>query len=436
MKKGVKNILPKDQFMVKNRLVIKGGKKLKGKVRIGSAKNAVLPILAATLLTDKKIVLKNISLVSDVVIMLEILKSIGSKIDIINNDIIIDNSNINSFFPPDEIVKKIRASYYLISPLLLRFKKVKIAYPGGCEIGERPIDLHIKGLMDLGAKIIPNTKYLEGEVDNFIGKEIYLYGYKGPSVGATSQILLAASKAKGKTKIFGASCEPEVVDLANFLKKMGVEIYGEGTPIIEVYGKEELLGCEYEPIPDRIEAGTFLCAGLITDGEITVENVIPKHLRIVLQKLKEMGSDLDIKEREITIKRAGKDLRPLNIVTSFYPGFPTDLQAQFTALASLAEGESIICEKIFEKRFSHCEELKKMGAKIEVIDNKAIIKGNKRLIGKEVNATDLRASASLVLAGLIAEGETIINNSYHLDRGYYRLDEKLNTLGAQISHLT
>lgn len=432
MRSAERNIFPKDQYMVKNKLLIKGGKKLKGAVEVGSSKNAVLPILAASLLTDKKVVLKNISLVSDVVQMLEILKTLGSQIEIINNDLIIDNSNINSFYPPEESVRKIRASYYLISPLLSRFQKVKIAYPGGCEIGERPIDLHIKGLAKLGAQIIVNSQYLEGEVKNFLGAEVYLYGYKGPSVGATCQILLASCKAKGKTTIFGASCEPEVVDLINFLKKMGAEIYGEGTPVIEVYGKEELTGCEYEPIPDRIEAGTFLCTGLITDGEITVKKVIPKHLEIVLQKLKEAGADLEIKEKEITIRRGTKELKPLNIITSFYPGFPTDLQAQFTSLACLAAGESIICENIFEKRFAHCQELKKMGADIEVINNKAIIKGKKRLIGSEVKATDLRASASLVLAGLVAEGETIINNSYHLDRGYYELDKKLTTLGAQI----
>ncbi len=435
MKNGEKNIFRKDQFMVKNRLIIEGGRKLKGKVKIGSAKNAVLPILAASLLTDKKVILKNISLVSDVLTMLEILKAIGSKIEVINNDIIIDNSNVNSFFPPDEIVKKIRASYYLIAPLLFRFRKVKIAYPGGCEIGERPIDLHIKGLMNLGAKVIPNSKYLEAEINELKGKEIYLYGYKGPSVGATCQVLLAASKINGKTTIFGASCEPEVIDLINFLKRMGVEIYGEGTPVIEIYGKEDLNGCAYEPIPDRIEAGTFLCAGLITDGEITIKNVIPKHLEIVLQKLKEAGAHLEIKEKEIIIKRKEKYLKPLNIITSFYPGFPTDLQAQFTTLACLAKGESIICENIFERRFAHCQELKKMGAEIEVINNKAIIKGKEKLIGKEVNAGDLRASASLVLAGLIAEGETIINNSFHLDRGYYQLEKKLATLGAQISRI-
>lgn len=421
--------------MVKNRLLIKGGRRLKGEVEVGSSKNAVLPILVASLLTDKKVVLRNISLVNDIIRMLEILKAIGSQIEIINNDLIIDNSNINSFFPPDEIVRKIRASYYLISPLLSRFQKVKIAYPGGCEIGERPVDLHIKGLTALGAKMVLNNHYLEGEVKDFIGSEIYLYGYKGPSVGATCQILLASCKAKGKTVIFGASCEPEVVDLVNFLKKMGAEIYGEGTPVIEIYGKEDLTGCEYEPIPDRIEAGTFLCAGLITDGEITIKKVIPKHLEIVLQKLKEAGADLEIKEKEITIKRGTRDLKPFNIVTSFYPGFPTDLQAQFTSLACLATGESIIYENIFEKRFAHCQELKKMGADIEVINNKAVIKGKKKLIGCEVNATDLRASASLVLAGLVAEGETIINNSYHLDRGYYQLDKKLTTLGAQISQI-
>ncbi|MCM8808408.1 MAG: UDP-N-acetylglucosamine 1-carboxyvinyltransferase [Candidatus Omnitrophica bacterium] len=421
--------------MVKNRLIIEGGRRLKGEVKVGSAKNAILPIIAASLLTDKKVVLKNISLVSDVLTMLEILKAIGSKIEIINNNLIINNSAINSFSPPDEIVKKIRASYYLISPLLARFQKVKIAYPGGCEIGKRPIDLHIKGLMKLGAKIILNSEYLEGELKDFIGSEIYLYGYKGPSLGATCQILLAACKAKGKTVIFGASCEPEVIDLVNFLKKMGAEIYGEGTPVIEIYGKEDLTGCEYEPIPDRIEVGTFLCAGLITNGEITIKNVIPKHLEIVLQKLKEAGADLAIGAREIKIKRREKELKPLNIITSFYPGFPTDLQAQFTTLACLAKGESIICENIFEKRFAHCQELKKMGADIEIINNKAIIKGKEKLIGSEVNATDLRASASLVLAGLVAEGETVINNSFHLDRGYYQLEKKLATLGAQISRI-
>lgn len=420
--------------MVKNRLVIEGGRKLKGKIKIASAKNAVLPILAATLLTEKKVVLKGISLVADVLTMIDLLKAIGSKIEIENDRLIIDNSQINSFHPPGEIVKKIRASYYLIAPLLSRFKKVKIDYPGGCEIGARPIDLHIKGLMALGAKIIAREKYLEGEIEDFKGNEIYLYGYKGPSVGATCQVLLAAAKAKGKTIIFGAACEPEVVDLANFLKSIGAEIFGAGTPVIEIYGKEELAGTEYEPIPDRIEAGTFLCAGLITDGEITVENVIPHHLNLVLKKLEEVGGLLKIEDNKITIKRKEKYLKPLNIATFFYPGFPTDLQAQFVVLASLANGESIVQENIFEKRFAHCYELKKMGAEIAVIDNKAIIKGKDKLIGSEVNATDLRASASLVLAGLVACGKTIVNNYHHLNRGYYQFAEKLTTLGAKIYH--
>ncbi len=418
--------------MVKDRLVIEGGRRLKGKVKIASAKNAVLPILAATLLTEKKVILKEISLVADVLTMVDLLKAIGSQIKIDNNNLIIDNSQVNSFNPPEESTKKIRASYYLIAPLLSRFKRVKINYPGGCEIGTRPIDLHIKGLMALGAKIILREKYLEGEVEDFKGNEIYLYGYKGPSVGATCQVLLAAVKAKGKTTIFGAACEPEVVDLVNFLKRMGAEIYGAGTPVIEIYGKEELEGTEYEPIPDRIEAGTFLCAGLITDGEITVENVIPHHLNIVLKKLEEVGGWLKIEENKITIKRKEKELKPLNIATFFYPGFPTDLQAQFIVLASLANGESIVEENIFEKRFAHCYELKKMGAEIEIIGNKAIIKGKDKLIGSEVNATDLRASASLVLAGLVAYGKTTINNYHHLNRGYYQFAEKLNTLGAKI----
>ena len=418
--------------MVKDRLVIEGGRKLKGKVKIASAKNAVLPILAATLLTEKKVILKGISLVTDVLTMIDLLKAIGSQIEIDNNNLIIDNSQVNSFNPPEEIVKKIRASYYLIAPLLSRFKKVKINYPGGCEIGVRPIDLHIKGLMALGAKLITREKYLEGEIEDFKGNEIYLYGYKGPSVGATCQVLLAAVKAKGKTVIFGAACEPEVVDLVNFLKSIGAEIYGAGTPVIEIYGKEELDGTEYEPIPDRIEAGTFLCAGLITDGEITVENVIPNHLNIVLKKLEEVGGLLEIEKNKITIKRKEKVLKPLNIATFFYPGFPTDLQAQFVVLASLAKGESIVQENIFEKRFAHCYELKKMGAEIEIVGNKAIIKGKEKLIGSEVNATDLRASASLVLAGLVAYGKTTINNYHHLNRGYYQFAEKLTTLGAKI----
>lgn len=418
--------------MVKNRIIIEGGKKLKGKIKIASAKNAVLAILAATLLTDEKILLKNISLVGDVLVMIELLKTLGSKIVIDNNCLIIDNSQINSFSPPDEIVKKIRASYYLIAPLLSRFKRVKIAYPGGCEIGERPIDLHIKGLQALGAKLILTDSYLEGEVQNFYGGEVYLYGYKGPSVGATCQILMAAVKAKGKTTIFGAACDPEVCDLANFLKSMGAEIYGVGTPVLEIYGKEELKASEYEPIPDRIEAATFLCAGLITDGEVTIENVIPEHLKIVLQKLKEAGGLLEIKEKEIMIKKGEKSLKPLNILTFFYPGFPTDLQAQFMVIASLANGLSVIKENIFEKRFAHCYELKKMGAEIEITGNKAIITGKERLIGTEVQATDLRASACLVLAGLVAEDKTIVNNSFHLDRGYENLDKKLDTLGANI----
>ena len=409
---------------------------LEGTVRINGAKNAALPILAASLLGTEEIIIDGIPPLKDVEVMVEVLRSLNAKVEYIDKETIkIDPSTVNSCNPPFELVNKMRASFIVMGPLLTKFGKIQIGLPGGCSIGKRPIDLHLKGFKALGAKLDkdPNSIGAEAGPAGLIGTLIYL---DFPSVGATQNIMLAASMAKGETIIENAAKEPENVDLANFLNKMGAKVRGAGTSRIVIKGVPKLRGARHTIIPDRIEASTFLVGACMTGGNIRVENVLAEHIRPVLAKLSEVGASIIESEDEDTITLSMKG-RPqaTQIRTLPYPGFPTDVQAQFMALMTIAEGQSKVDETVFENRFMHVDELNKMGALIVTEGNDAIIRGVDRLKGSRVNATDLRAGAALILAGLVAEGETDVYNVYHLDRGYYRFEERLRELGADIERI-
>ena len=416
------------------KFVIKGGNVLKGDVVISGAKNSSLPIMAASLLTHGKTVLHNVPDVSDIRRMIELLRYIGAKI-VFNNGIVeIDASEIKTAKAPYEIVNKMRASYYVLGSLIGRVGEAEISFPGGCAIGPRPIDLHIEGLKKVGVEIKIEHGYIKAKVNNLKGENLLLEGPKGPSVGATINVMFAAVVSKGITIINGAAVEPEVVDVANFLKKMGAKIEGLGTRTITIEGVRKLSPIEYTVIPDRIEAGTYLVAGAITGGEILLRNVIPEHLLSVITSLQETGAEIEYNDNTIKLKRK-KEIKPTNVSTSPYPGFPTDMQAQFMAYLTIAKGVSIIKENIFENRFMQALELSRMGASIKIEGNVAVIKGVSSLTGAEVMASDLRASASLILAGLVADGETVITRVYHIDRGYEKIEEKLRKLGVNIKRI-
>jgi UDP-N-acetylglucosamine 1-carboxyvinyltransferase len=417
-----------------DKLVISGKKRLFGSVEVSGAKNATLPIMAACLLTEEKCLIKNIPDLSDIKTMASLLQALGAKVEFTNRSMMIeagDNMNVEA---PYEIVSQMRASYYVLGPLLARFGLAKVALPGGCAIGPRPVDLHLKGMEHLGAQINIEHGYIVASGKKLSGSEMTLAGMKGPSVGATANVMMAATKAKGKTVITGAACEPEIVDLANFLNALGAQIEGAGTPVIQIKGVKELTGCEYEPIPDRIEAGTLAIAAAITCGEIEITELRPDHLTAVTEILLNMGCTVNAQTNSLRIGLK-ENPKPTEIVTAPYPGFPTDLQAQFMALLTLSRGTSVVTENIFEARFVHALELNRMGAKISIKGNSAVIEGVEKLTGAQVMASDLRASAALVLAGLAAEGETQVSRIYHLDRGYENLAGKLAKLGATIQRV-
>ncbi|MGB9977182.1 UDP-N-acetylglucosamine 1-carboxyvinyltransferase [Thermovenabulum sp.] len=411
-----------------SKFIIEGGRKLSGKIKVSSAKNAVLPVLAATLLTSGECVIEDVPELEDVNVMREVIASLGAKCDQRERKFIINSANINSFEAPYELVRKMRASFLVMGPLLARFGKAKISMPGGCAIGSRPIDLHLKGFSALGAKINLGHGYVEASADKLVGATIYL---DFPSVGATENIMMAAVLAQGQTVIENAAKEPEIVDLANFLNSMGAKIRGAGTDIIKIEGVRELSGISYTVIPDRIEAGTYLVAGAITGSEILVENVLSEHLKPVIAKLIECGCKIFEEEDKILII-GNSNPNPVDIKTMPYPGFPTDMQAQMMAYLSLCKGTSMVIETVFENRFMHVEELKRMGARIKIEGRSAVIEGVEKLTGAPVKATDLRAGAALILAGLAAQGVTEVLNSYHVDRGYENIVEKLSSLGAKI----
>ncbi|SHK41323.1 UDP-N-acetylglucosamine 1-carboxyvinyltransferase [Hathewaya proteolytica DSM 3090] len=417
---------------------IKGGKKLSGTVEIDIAKNAVLPIMSACILNGKRNVIHRVPMLEDVVVLSKVLKGLNANVTVCdeksnchNNsagDIIIDSSRVDCGEALDGLVKKMRGSFLLMGPMLSRFGKCKIFLPGGCNIGSRPIDLHLKGFAELGAKISIGHGYVDVQADELIGNRVYL---DFPSVGATENIMMCAVKAKGTTIIENCAEEPEIEDLSNFLNSMGAHIEGAGTDRIVIKGVEELRETEYTPIYDRIEAGTFMIAAAITKSKIDIKGINESHLKPVIAKLMEIGVGVEVKGNTITID-GNKDFKSVDIKTMPYPGFPTDMQSQVTALLSIINGTSLLIENIFENRFMHVPELNRMGANIVIDGRSAIIRGVDKLTGAEVKATDLRAGATLVLAALAADGVTVVNDIYHLDRGYYRIEDKLKKLGADI----
>jgi len=410
------------------KLIVRGGKSLMGTVKVSGAKNAVLPIIAASLLSDGTCTLQDIPSLADVTTICKLIERLGAKITRGEREITISVPDLKEAEAPYEYVRLMRASFLVMGPLLARTGRAVMPLPGGCAIGTWPIDLHLKGFKAMGAKIIYGHGCIEAVAGSLTGNNIYL---DFPSVGATENLLMAACLAKGNTVIENAAEEPEIIDLVNFLNSMGARIKGAGTKVIRVEGVPRLSGAVHTVIPDRIEAGTFLIAAAITGGDLLVDNVICDHLKPVTAKLREAG--VKVEEYESSIRVAGgEQLRPVDIKTMPYPGFPTDMQAQMMALLSLARGTSVITETVFENRFMHANELKRMGARIKIEGRTAIVQGVPRLTGAPVKATDLRAGAALVLAGLAAEGESEISNVHHIDRGYDRLEEKLRNLGADI----
>ncbi|WP_434303526.1 UDP-N-acetylglucosamine 1-carboxyvinyltransferase [Clostridium botulinum] len=413
-----------------DKIVINGGNKLKGDVNISTAKNSVLPIIAGSILSGDKCVIDNAPMLEDVFVIGEILKSISAKVNIdeVNNRVIIDSKPVDNLEPDSDLVKKMRASFLLMGPMMSRFGRFKISLPGGCNIGTRPIDLHLKGFTALGAKVNIGHGYVEAVADKLIGNKIYL---DFPSVGATENIMMASVMAEGETIIENAAEEPEIEDLGRFLNSIGAKVIGAGTDTVRIMGVNELKGATHRPIYDRIEAGTFMIAAAITKSKIKINGVIEEHLKPIIAKLTEMGVDIKIKG-ETAIVDGRKVLNPVDIKTMPYPGFPTDMQAQMMALLSTIKGTSIITETIFENRFMHVSEMKRMGADVKIDGRSAVIEGVSKLTGTEVKATDLRAGAALILCALVAEGKTKITDVYHIDRGYVKIEEKLNKLGADI----
>ena len=411
---------------------IKGGRTLQGRVKISGAKNAALPAIAASLLTEDEVILKNVPHVQDVFTILSLIEELGGKYELKDHEIVLKVENIKSFEAPYDLVKTMRASILVLGPLLARYGKAIVALPGGCAIGSRPIDLHIHGLEKLGANLKLEHGYIKAKAKRLKGAEIE---FSKVTVTGTENLIMAACLAKGETVLKNCAKEPEVSDLCNLLISMGAKIEGVGSDTIRIQGVKELKGTTHYVIPDRIEAGTFIVAGAITGGEIVIDNIYPQHLEAVIEKIKFAGVNIEtIDNHTLKIKR-GSEIRPQDVTTSPYPGFPTDMQAQFMVLMTQANGISIITETIFDRRFLHVNELLRLGANIEVIGDKAIVRGKTILSGAEVIATDLRASASLVLAGLIAKGETLVTQIHHLDRGYEKIEKKLSQLGAQIKRI-
>jgi UDP-N-acetylglucosamine 1-carboxyvinyltransferase len=413
--------------------LIKGGVPLHGTVEISGSKNAALPIMAATLLTDEPCVIRRVPDLSDTRFMVKILESLGATAIFENGTLKVHAKKIKGYADYD-LVRKMRGSICIAGPLLARLRKARISLPGGCIIGARPINLHLKGFAALGVNIKIEGGYIDASTKKILGNSMFLGGRAGPTVLGTANVMMAASLGEGITVIESAACEPEVVDLANFLNAMGANISGAGSPTITITGVKKLHGAEHEVIPDRIETATFVIAAAATDGEITIKGGRADHLRAVFDKLQEANISVERRGADLLVKRKGK-LKPADITTLPYSGFPTDVQAQMMSLLALAPGISIITERIFESRFMHVSELARLGAEIEIEGPSAIVKGGKPLSGAPVMASDLRASAALVIAGLAAKGSTQVNRIYHLDRGYENMDVKLQKLGARIQRV-
>ena len=414
------------------KLLITGGKPLTGEVKISGAKNSVLPILAASLLTGEEVIIGNVPHLQDVTTTISLLTEMGAKISIDEKmKVSIDASSVNKFYAPYEMVKTMRASILVLGPLLANFGEAKVSLPGGCAIGSRPVNLHIEGLRAMGANIKVVDGYIIAKAKKLKGAKI---SFSTATVTGTENIMMAAALASGKTVIKNAAKEPEIIDLANCLRLMGAKIEGDGSSIIIINGVNKLKGCNYDVLPDRIETATFLVAAAITRGKLTLTHTRPDTIKIVIDKLRKAGARVSIKN-DIIILEAKSQLDAVNITTNPYPDFPTDMQAQFIALNAISKGKSRVVESVFENRFMHVQELIRMGADIDINGNTAIINGVKGLTGAPVMATDLRASASLILAGLVANGETIVDRIYHIDRGYECIEEKLTKIGASIKRL-
>jgi len=410
-----------------DRIIIHGNKPLKGAVKISGAKNAVLPVMAATLLAPGEFTIHKVPDLRDTRTMMKLLNIIGAATTFDNGTLRINSSSANNPEAPYDLVKTMRASFYVLGPLISRFGKVNVSLPGGCAWGPRPVDYHLKGLEQLGAKLNLESGNISAEAEELVGTDIY---FEFPSVGATGNLAMAAVRAKGITKLHNCAKEPEIAQLCEFLNSMGANINGIGTDTLIIEGVNELRPADIEIIPDRIEAGTFLIAGALL-GEIKVEDVIPEHLENVINKLRE--TDCEIKETRNTVSVIPPDnIKPADMTTAVFPGFPTDLQAQWVALMCLANGSSVVTDTVYHDRFSHIPELSRLGANIKVENNTAFIRGKKSLVAAPVMSTDIRASASLIIAALAAKGKTEISRVYHIDRGYENIEQKFKRLGADI----
>ena len=418
------------------KIIIQGGNnRLVGRVKIEGAKNAVLPLLAATVLASEgKTTLKNVPVLSDVFTMNNVVRGLNTQVDFNQdeNTVVVDATKPLTEEAPYKYVSKMRASIVVLGPILARNGHAKVSMPGGCTIGSRPIDLHLKGLEAMGAQITQTAGYIEAKADRLMGAHIYM---DFPSVGATQNIMMAATLAKGTTVIENAAREPEIVDLALLLNKMGAKVRGAGTENITIIGVEKLHGAEHNVVQDRIEAGTFMVAAAMTGGDLLIEDAIWEHNRPLLSKMQEMGVEVIEEDEGIRVRSDVSKLKAVSVKTLPYPGFPTDMQAQFTALMAIAQGESVMVETVFENRFQHLEEMRRMGLHSDIMRDTARIWGGGSLQGAEVMSTDLRASATLILMGLIAEGETKVSKLVHLDRGYYKFHEKLAALGANVKRV-
>ena len=415
------------------KLLIKGGNSLSGKIKCSGAKNAALPMIASTILSEEKITLKNLPYLQDITTMFELLGSMGSEILLDENmNFTISSSNLSDIEARYELVKTMRASILVLGPLLAKYGKARIALPGGCAIGSRPVNYHLDALKLLGAKIKLKNGYIEASAKKLIGNRIR---FDGVTVTGTENLMMAATLAEGRTTLLNVAKEPEIIDLAEMLNSMGAKISGAGSEEITIDGVDSLHEAVFTIPADRIEAGTYLVAAAVTNGDVTVEGINPKRLMKVISKLKDAGADIKHDQESISISMNRDHPRPVDITTAPFPEFPTDMQAQFSVINAISKGTSNIYETVFENRFMHILELNRMGCDISVKGNHAIIKGVKSIYGAQVMATDLRASASLILAGLCAKGETVVDRIYHIDRGYERIEEKLNYLGADITRL-
>ncbi|MFR5267005.1 UDP-N-acetylglucosamine 1-carboxyvinyltransferase [Clostridium sp.] len=414
------------------KIIVRGGNALGGEVTISAAKNSVLPIIVASILSDDTVIIDNVPFLEDVKVISEVLVDIGCEVNFNRNEnsLEINSSDINKRSAKSELVQKMRASFLIMGPMIAKYKRFKIASPGGCNIGSRPIDLHIKGFEALGAIVTKSHGFIEVDGSKMKGGIVYL---DFPSVGATENLIMLATLLEGKTIIENAAMEPEIEDLASFLISMGAKIKGAGTKTVEIEGVKSLKGTRYTPIYDRIEAGTFMIAAAISNSTIKIHGVEVNHLKPVIEKLKEIGTNIEVLDGSKSVIVTGnKIINPTDIITMPYPGFPTDMQSQMMSLLSISNGISLINETVFENRFMNAIELQRMGADIKTIGNVAVINGVNRLTGSDVRATDLRSGASLILAGLIADGYTTIRDVYHIDRGYVNIEEKFRGIGANI----